>query len=151
MRQNCLSDLIQNFEFPLTLSDIFESCRLKVNPQNSQSGIKPHFWRVLFIIHLQELLVLDKGGWAKNLANAAQLLVSRVVGNYRAALPLKHTGEKHTAIHSRPAVSLSLSPGLLPIHCSTLCCPPISNLTFIQHSLNIGKTFFSKKATVSTQ
>ena len=89
-------------------------------------------------------------GMAKKLANAKQLLVSRVLGTYIAALlqlKLQHTVLRYS---SRAAVSRSLSPaaaaGLLPIHCSTPPCPPIWTSNVYPKSLNIGKTFFSKRS-----
>ena len=91
-------------------------------------------------------------GMAKKLANAKQLLVSRVLGTYIPALLLKlqHTVLRYTSSYSsRPAVSRSLSPaaaGLLPIHCSTPPCPPIWTSNVYPKSLNIGKTFFSKRS-----
>ena len=84
------------------------------------------------------------GGWAKMLANAAQLLVSRVVGwagtcCYRSS-SLSHSLEEKSCTvlrnnSSRPAVSLSLSPGLLLIHCSTLPSPPAFFYTIFVYTI----------------
>ena len=73
---------------------------MQIKPPKFTIRNEIHSWSVFFIIHLQELLVLDKrgGDGQKMLANAAQLLVSRVVGTFTATLPtvVKHTGEGST-------------------------------------------------------